>query len=50
MVDFGLSKKYRDSNTQLLVPYREAMSLVGTIRYSSVNSHLGIGQSRRDDL
>jgi len=50
IVDFGLSKRYRDTGTKLLVPYREATSLVGTIRYSSINSHLGIAQSRRDDL
>jgi serine/threonine protein kinase len=50
MVDFGLCKRFRDANTKLLVPYKEATSMVGTIRYSSLNSHLGIDQSRRDDL
>ena len=50
MVDFGLSKRYRDKTTKLLVPYKEGTSMVGTIRYSSLNSHLGIDQSRRDDL
>ena len=50
MVDFGLSKRFRDNTTKLLVPYKEATSMVGTIRYSSLNSHLGIDQSRRDDL
>lgn len=50
MVDFGLCKRYRDANTKLLVPYKQATSMVGTIRYSSINAHLGIDQSRRDDL
>ena len=50
MADFGLSKKYRDNTTKLLVPYKEGTSMVGTIRYSSINSHLGIDQTRRDDL
>ena len=50
MVDFGLCKRYRDNGIKLLVPYKEGTSIVGTIRYSSLNSHLGIDQSRRDDL
>ena len=50
MVDFGLNKRYRDAKTKLFVPYKEAVSMVGTIRYSSLNSHLGIDQTRRDDL
>lgn len=50
MVDFGLCKPYRDMNSKILVPYKEATSMVGTIRYSSLSSHLGIDQSRRDDL
>ena len=50
MIDFGLCKRYRDSHTKLFVPYKESVSMVGTIRYSSLNSHLGIDQTRRDDL
>jgi serine/threonine protein kinase len=49
-VDFGLCRRYKDPVTKLLVPYKEATSMVGTIRYSSLNSHLGIDQARRDDL
>lgn len=50
MVDFGLCKRFRDHNTKLYLPYKETISMVGTIRYSSLNSHLGIDQTRRDDL
>lgn len=48
-IDFGLSKKYKDSKMDNM-PYRENRSLIGTARYASVNNHLGIEQSRRDDL
>lgn len=49
-IDFGLSQKYRDSKTFCHIMFKENRSLVGTARYLSLNAHLGIEQSRRDDL
>jgi serine/threonine protein kinase len=50
ILDFGLAKCFRDSKTHQHIPYMENKMLIGTVRYASINNHLGIEQSRRDDL
>lgn len=50
IIDFGLADIYRDTTTGKHIPYSHKKNLVGTARYASIHSHLGIELSRRDDM
>lgn len=50
VIDFGLSKRYRDPKTGDHIPFKTGKSLVGTARFASIASHQGHEQGRKDDL
>ncbi|KIJ58974.1 hypothetical protein HYDPIDRAFT_177956 [Hydnomerulius pinastri MD-312] len=50
LIDFGLAHVYRDHKTRRHIPYREHLPFVGTKSFASINSHLGLELSGRDDL
>ena len=50
LVDFGLSVFYRDVETNEILPPLQHLGFDGTSRYASINTHMGIAPSPRDDL
>ena len=50
ILDFGLSKKYRNSKTLKHYTIIKSKNLTGTARYASIHALNGLTQSRRDDL
>jgi serine/threonine protein kinase len=50
VIDFGLAKRYRDPQTHIHIPHRDGYPLIGSTRFASINAHLGVELSRRDDI
>ena len=48
LIDYGLARYY--TNGHVHASYRDGLGMTGTARYCSLWTHLGIEQSRRDDL
>ena len=50
MIDFGLTRHYRDPTTHQHIPFKEHIPFSGTARYASAWALRGHEQSRRDDM
>jgi hypothetical protein len=50
IIDFGLAQQFRNKEHRHIAYRSNLGGVCGTPRYASLNSHLGIEQSRRDDL
>lgn len=50
LIDYGLTKPFINNKTKAHIPYSEGKNFLGTPKYASPNSHLGIALSRRDDI
>jgi serine/threonine protein kinase len=50
LIDFGISRKYRNPDTLEHVEYSRKSQFAGTAKFASLNAHRNIELSRRDDL
>ena len=42
LIDFGLSKMYKDAVSSMHIPYKDNKELTGTTRFASLATHNGI--------
>jgi serine/threonine protein kinase len=50
LIDFELTRLFRNPATCKHITQFKGLDITGTVCYSSINSHLGLTQSRHDDL
>eukprot|EP01107_Rhizomastix_libera_P016302 TRINITY_DN668_c3_g1_i1.p1 TRINITY_DN668_c3_g1~~TRINITY_DN668_c3_g1_i1.p1 ORF type:complete len:698 (+),score=157.38 TRINITY_DN668_c3_g1_i1:24-2117(+) len=50
LIDFGLSKRFKDAKTGFHIPLVKHNNMTGTARYASYSAMKGFEQGRRDDL
>src|SRR5262245_26938369 len=50
IIDFELSKEFRNFSTCTHIPYNEGLGFIGTTTFTSINSHLSLELGRCDDL
>ena len=50
IIDFGLSKQYRNSETNIYIPFCDGLPLIGTAHYASVNALMGVELSHRNNI
>jgi serine/threonine protein kinase len=50
VIDFGLSKRYRNAETNEHIQLASGKSLTGTAEYASINGLRGLEQGRQNDL
>jgi serine/threonine protein kinase len=50
LINFGLSKEYRNPSTYGHIPCKTNLGLTGTATFASINGHLGLELGQQDDL
>lgn len=50
ILDYGLAKRYIHLKTGQHISYNQSTQLVGSARYASIHTHMGVEPARRDDL